>query len=68
MNSVFKGASLEWRRLCRAAVIEHDPDRLAEIVWKINAMLGDRQDMLRSRSGKGSQIVLRIHSRPRRAA
>jgi hypothetical protein len=41
------GSSLQWRRLCRAAAVEQDPDRLRGIVQKINAKLGMRQRMLR---------------------
>jgi hypothetical protein len=36
MNSRFTDESLNWRTLCRAAVLEQDPDNLSQIVNRIN--------------------------------
>ena len=48
MNSHFTGESLNWRKLCRAAVLEQDPDRLSQVVRRINLALRVRQRVLRT--------------------
>jgi len=40
--------SLTWRRLCRAAALEQDPDKLSQIVRRMNAALRAQQRKLRS--------------------
>jgi hypothetical protein len=68
MNSPFTGRSLKWRKLCRAAGFEQDPQKLYEIVHKLNAALRMRQRMLRSRRSRNHSPVLHIDSRSGRAA
>jgi hypothetical protein len=53
MNSRLVDESLNWRRLCRAAVLEQDPDKLLQIVQRINAALISRQQMLRGLEKQG---------------
>jgi hypothetical protein len=48
MNSHFTDESLNWRKLCRAAVLERDPEKLLHIVHRINLALRMRQRVLRS--------------------
>ena len=57
MNSRLVDELLDWRTLCRAAVLEQDPDKLLQIVQRINAALISRQQMLRGseETGRGSQ-------------
>jgi hypothetical protein len=47
MNSRFTDDSLNWRRLCRAAALEQNPDKLCQIVGKIASALRTRQRRLR---------------------
>lgn len=58
MNSRFADESLNWRTLCRAAVLEQDPDKLSQIVQRINAALESRQCVLRSFAEIGRVISL----------
>ena len=53
MNSRFVDELLDWRTLCRAAVLEQDPDKLLQIVQRINAALISRQQMLRGSEKQG---------------
>lgn len=39
MNSRFTDESLNWRKLCRSAALEQCPDKLSQIVEKINGGL-----------------------------
>ncbi len=48
MNTRFTNDSLNWRKLCRAAVLEQDANRLGQIVQRINSVLAIRQRMLRA--------------------
>jgi len=48
MKCRFTDESLNWRKLCRAAVVEQNPDKLSQIVQRINAALELRQRVLRS--------------------
>jgi hypothetical protein len=68
MNSRFTDESLNWRTLCRAAVLEQDPDKLSQIVNRINLALGIRQRVLRSVAEATRAKNPHISSRPRRAA
>jgi hypothetical protein len=68
MTSPFVGKAWQWRRLCRAAVVEQDPEKLAEIVQTINAKLGMRQRMLRGRGKQSQPAVIRFNSRLGRVA
>ena len=65
MNSPFE-KSLWWRRLCRTAAVEEDPEKLSEIVRDINTKLKMRQQMLRRKQDPSR--VLHIASRRGRAA
>jgi hypothetical protein len=47
MNSRFTDDSLSWRKLCRAAALERDPDKLSHIVQKMSSGLRARQRSLR---------------------
>jgi hypothetical protein len=47
MNSRFTDDSLNWRKLCRAAALEQDPDKLCQIVQKIGSALRARLRRLR---------------------
>jgi hypothetical protein len=47
MDSRFTDDSLNWRRLCRAAVLERDPDKLFDILQKMSSGLRARQRSLR---------------------
>ena len=38
---------MHWRKLCRAAAIEQDADKVWQIVRKIDAALSSRQRLLR---------------------
>jgi hypothetical protein len=51
MNSRFGDDSLNWRRLCRAAALEQNPDELYEIIHRINSALKTRQRRLRRFAG-----------------
>jgi len=46
MNSRFTDESLNWRRLCRSAALEQRPDKLSQIVERINLALKNRQRAL----------------------
>jgi hypothetical protein len=48
MNSRFTDGSLSWRKLCRSAALEQRPDKLSQIVEKINLALKTRQRALRN--------------------
>jgi hypothetical protein len=47
MNSRFTDESLNWRRLCRSAALEQHPEKLSQIVEKINLTVKTRQRALR---------------------
>lgn len=47
MNSDFMNESMNWRRLCRAAAIEQDADRVWQIVRRIDSELARRRRELR---------------------
>jgi hypothetical protein len=68
MNSRFTDESLNWRTLCRAAVLEQDPDRLSLIVNRINVALRMRQRALRSVAEETRAKSPHTSSRPKRAA
>jgi hypothetical protein len=68
MNSRFTDESLNWRTLCRAAVLELDPDKLSQIVQRISLGLRMRQRVLRSVAEATRAKNPRTSSRPRRAA
>ncbi len=65
MNSRFAGDSLNWRRLCRAAVLEQDADKLSHIVRRINSALGIHQRRLRDLAkAKRETIPAAFDARP----
>jgi len=68
MNSRFTDESLNWRRLCRSAALEQRPEKLSQIVEKINLTLKVRQRALRNltESGRGNNSY--ISPKSRRAA
>lgn len=68
MNSRFTDDSLTWRKLCRAAAMEQDPDNLSQIVQKINSVLRVRQRRLRSVSATMRGNSTHVSSRLDRAA
>lgn len=68
MNSRFSDESLNWRKLCRAAVLEKNPDGLSQIVQRINSALKQRQRMLRRSAGAGRENTSHISSMLDRAA
>jgi len=47
MNYRFTEDSLNWRRLCRSAALEQNPEKLYQIVQKISSALRARQRSLR---------------------
>jgi len=47
VNSDFTKDSLNWRRLCRAAALEQDPNKIRQIVQRIDSALASRQQTLR---------------------
>lgn len=57
MKRRFTDESLNWRKLCRAAVIEQNPDKLSQIVQRINAALKSRQSVLRSFAETGREHI-----------
>jgi hypothetical protein len=68
VNSRFANESLSWRRLCRAAVLEQDADRLWKIVQKMNSALGMRQKTLRALANTRRDSISRAPSAFDRAA
>lgn len=68
MNSRFADESLSWRRLCRFAALEQRPDKLCEIVERINLALKARQRLLRSLAEARRDHPEHISSRSNRAA
>jgi hypothetical protein len=68
MNSRFTDESLNWRMLCRAAALELDPDKLSQIVQRINHALRMRQRVLRSIAEGGRDRNPHTSSRSRTAA
>ena len=58
MSGHFTDESLSWRKLCRAAAFEEDPDRLSQIVQKMNFALKIRQKSLcgRAQSTRGIHL------------
>jgi len=68
MNSRFTDESLNWRRLCRSAALEQRPDKLFQIVEKINLALKIRQRTLRNLADAVRDRSYRIPSRSKRAA
>jgi hypothetical protein len=57
----FSDVSLDWRRICRAAGLEQNPEKLSQIVQRINAALRARQQMLRD-FAKGRRVSTSQHS------
>jgi hypothetical protein len=68
MNSRFTDESLHWRKLCRSAALERRPDKLLQIVEKINLALRAHQRMLRNLAEAGRDHHPPISSRSSRAA
>jgi hypothetical protein len=68
MNSPFTGRSLDWRRICRAAGLEQDPEKLVQIVQKINSALRARQRALRDFAKARQPATSHFSSRLGRAA
>lgn len=68
MNSRFTDESLNWRQLCRAAVLEQDPDKLSQIVQRINLASKMRQRALRNFAEARRDNSTHASSRSNRAA
>ena len=68
MKSHFADESMYWRKLCRAAAVEQDADKLVQIVRKLNSALLARQRKLRSVAGTRRNNVAHISSGIERAA
>ena len=68
MNSRFTEDSLNWRKLCRAAALEQNPDKLSQVVQRINSALTTRQRRLRSFAETRLDDISHISSRLDRAA
>jgi hypothetical protein len=68
MNSRFTDDSLHWRKLCRAASLEQDPDNLLKIVQKMNAALKTRMRKLRTSLESRRDNASHLFSRVDRAA
>jgi hypothetical protein len=68
MNFRFTDESLNWRQLCRAAVLEQDPDKLFQIVQRINFALKVRQRVLRNSAQARRDNSPHTSSRSNRAA
>ena len=68
MNSRFTSESLNWRQLCRAAVLEQDPDKVLHIVHRLNLALKMRLRVLRSFAGAEQDNRPQTPSKSKRAA
>jgi hypothetical protein len=68
MKSRFTDESLNWRTLCRAAALEQDPNKLPQIVQRINLALKVRQGVLRSFAEARQDNSPHTSSRSNRAA
>jgi hypothetical protein len=68
MNSRFAGDSVNWRRLCRAAVLEQDADKLSHIVRRMNSALGVHQQRLRDLAKAKRDTISSVSPMPDRAA
>jgi hypothetical protein len=68
MNSRFAGDSLNWRRLCRAAVLEQDADKLSHVIRRMNSALSMRQQRLRELANAKQDTISSVSSMPDRAA
>lgn len=68
MNSRFTDDSLNWRRLCRAAALAHDPERLSQIIHRMNSALKSHQRWLRRFAATRHSDTSHISSRLDRAA
>ena len=68
MNSRFADDSLTWRKLCRAAALERDPDELSRIIHRITSALKAQQRRLRRIAGTRRTDVPHISSGLNRAA
>jgi hypothetical protein len=68
MNSRFTDDSLIWRKLCRAASLEQNPDSLSQIIQKINSALKTRLRKLRSSVETRRNNASRLSSKLGRAA
>lgn len=68
MNFRLAEDSLNWRKLCRSAALEQDPEKLSQIVQKISAALGERQRSLRRLDGTSRDNLSHVSSLLNRAA
>jgi hypothetical protein len=68
MNSRFTDESLSWRKLCRSAALEQRPDKLSQIIERINQALKVRQRTLRNLAEARQDHGFHIASRSHRAA
>lgn len=68
MHSHFADDSMSWRKLCRAAVLAHDPNELSQIIHKMNSALRSRQRWLRRFAGTKGRDIPHASSRLDRAA
>jgi hypothetical protein len=68
VKSRFINESLNWRKLCRAAAVEQDPDKLSQIVRRIGLALNMRQRELTRFAKARPDHIPHISSRFSRAA
>lgn len=68
MSAHFTDESLSWRKLCRAAALEEDPDRLSQIVQRMNFALKIRQKTLCARAQSTRGFTLHISSKMKHLA
>jgi hypothetical protein len=68
MSAHFTDESLSWRKLCRSAALEEDPDRLSQIVQKMNFALKIRQKALCARTQSARDITFHIAPRMKHLA
>ncbi len=64
MNAHFMRESVNWRKLCRGAAFEQNPEKLSQIIHRINSALMTHQRALRrladTRGNNGSEISSRL--------
>jgi len=68
MKSRFTDEHLSWRKLCRAAALEQNPDRLSQTVSRINSILESRRRTLRRFADSGRNTFSNASSRLDRVA
>ncbi len=59
VNTHLLNDSARWRKLCRAAAVEQDADKVWQIVRKIDSALSSRQRLLRLSAKDAHERVAR---------